>query len=89
MILFYKNQFSNFADYSVHADDIYHYATHSNYQDDAESPPLPDPPSPVHHAHPSYHGPRSNHGQQKGFSTVVYQPASLHDVDGANIVSII
>ena len=82
-----KAKYIFFTDYNV--DDIYHYATHSTYQEDGGSSPLPDPPTPVHEAHPLASPTYLAHssGQQKGFTTVVYQPASIHDVDEPNIVS--
>ena len=81
-------------DFSV--DNIYQYATTATYQIDEDSPPPPAPPSPPVHAHqhplphssPNNHGHMQRHGQQKAFTTVVYQPASLHDVDSPNVVSI-
>ena len=44
---------------------------------------------PQGHRHPNHPGHQGHHGhpgQQKGFTTVVYQPASLHDVDAPNMV---
>ena len=55
------------------------------------SPPPPAPPSPPLHSHPHPHVQPTrinrHHDQnyQKGFSTVVYQPASLHEVDDPNV----
>ena len=70
-------------DYSE--DDIYHYATSAAYQLGGGSPPPPAPPSPPLHAHPRHIHGVPMRGQQKGFSAVVYQPPSLHEVDAPNV----
>ena len=58
------------------------------------SPPPPAPPSPPKHAHPHTHNvhlqtTRLNHSQnqnyQTGFTAMVYQPPSLHEVDDPNV----
>ena len=77
-------------------EDIYQYATNTTYQLEGDSPPPPAPPSPPNHVlqqphHPPHsspgnHGHMNRNGQQKAFASVVYQPASLHDVDSANMV---
>ena len=78
---------------SYNVDEIYHYATSATYQLSGGSPPPPAPPSPPLHGqiHSQVHPTRREYpydqNYQKGFTTVVYQSASLHDVDGSNQVS--
>ena len=53
---------------------------------DGISPPPPAPPSPPSHGHQSSQV--QSRGQLRGFTTVVYQPPSLLDVDSANLLPV-
>ncbi|XP_069972795.1 cell adhesion molecule Dscam1 isoform X4 [Penaeus vannamei] len=58
-------------------EDIYPYAT-ATFQLGGGSPPPPAPPSPPTHSRPHSRG-------QNGFTALVYQAPSLHDVDSPNL----
>ncbi|XP_071517586.1 cell adhesion molecule Dscam2-like isoform X2 [Panulirus ornatus] len=60
-------------------EDLYPYAT-ATFQMGGGSPPPPAPPSPPTHA-AHHQQPRG----QKGFTALVYQAPSLHDVDSPNL----
>ncbi|XP_071541356.1 cell adhesion molecule Dscam2-like [Panulirus ornatus] len=60
-------------------EELYPYAT-ATFQMGGGSPPPPAPPSPPTHA-THHQQPRA----QKGFTALVYQAPSLHDVDSPNI----
>ncbi|RXG59291.1 Down syndrome cell adhesion molecule-like protein Dscam2, partial [Armadillidium vulgare] len=74
-------------DYSE--EDTYQYAS-ATYQirKSNTSPPPPTPPSPPN-AHDTdailAHTQKQRHQHPKGFSAIVYQPPSLHDVDAPNV----
>ncbi|XP_071517137.1 cell adhesion molecule Dscam2-like [Panulirus ornatus] len=61
-------------------EDLYPYAT-ATFQMGGGSPPPPAPPSPPTHAAHHQQQPRG----QKGFTALVYQAPSLHDVDSPNL----
>ena len=92
-ILFQSLYFIHFTgDYNVN--EIYHYATSATYQMSGGSPPPPAPPSPPLHAHSNqidvqmqHRRMSHDHDYQMDFATMVYQPASLHEVDEPNVVS--